>query len=332
MAADDPATAEIKARAIERRAVEAVNWGIPVVNFDRMLQAFKAHGGDFNQIVYWGGLFDWRNQALTPNPDTIYLKPFWDTKSVGPVVVEIPPASDDGSITGTLMDVWQAALEDVGPAGVDKGKGGKYLILPPDYKDKWPEGYIVLPSSTYEGFGLLRSVIKGSGPEAVKRAVDYGLRIKLYPLAEAGKEPKTKFVDVLGKLFDSTIHYDMSFFQSLDRVVQYEPWLPRDKAMIDMLKTIGIEKGKPFSPDGGRRKLLEDAVADAHAWLDLRYETTFEPYFKDARWFLPASAELMKAAKTFYETAESYPVDARGVTDYWAFSTVICVYAMRDSL
>lgn len=69
-------TDELRNRTIERRAVEAVNWGIPVVNFDRMLQAFKEKGGDFNQIVYWGGLFDWRNQTLTPNPDTIYFKPF----------------------------------------------------------------------------------------------------------------------------------------------------------------------------------------------------------------------------------------------------------------
>jgi hypothetical protein len=60
-------------------------------------------------------------------------------KDAGPMVLEIPPA-DDGSITGTIMDCWQMALEDVGPAGVDKGKGGKYLILPPGYKDKTPEG------------------------------------------------------------------------------------------------------------------------------------------------------------------------------------------------
>ena len=120
-------------RAVERRAIEAANWGIPVVNFDRMFQAFKAAGGDFNQIVYWSGLFDWKNQTLTPNPGTIYFKPFFDTfdtKDAGPVVIEIPPAGDAGSITGTIMDVWQAALEDVGPAGVDKGNCGKYLILP----------------------------------------------------------------------------------------------------------------------------------------------------------------------------------------------------------
>ena len=33
---------------------------------------------------------------------------------------------------------------------MDKGKGGKYLILPPGYKEKVPDGYIALPSSTYQ--------------------------------------------------------------------------------------------------------------------------------------------------------------------------------------
>lgn len=313
---------ELRNRTIERRAIEAVNWGIPVVNFDRMLQAFKEKGGDFNQIVYWGGLFDWKNQTLTPNPDTIYFKPFWDTKNAGPMVIEIPPAGEDGSITGTLMDVWQAALEDVGPAGVDQGKGGKYLILPPDYKEKPPEGFIVLPSSTYEGFGLLRSVIKGSGPDAVRRAVDYGLKVKLYPLAQEASPAKTKFINVLGQMFDSTIRYDLSFFQSLNRVVQYEPWLSRDKVMVDMLKTVGIEKGKPFNPDESTRKVLESAVDEAHAWFDFRYETTFAPYFKDTHWAVPASPELMEVSDSFYESPNSYAIDARGVTDYWAFSTV----------
>ncbi len=54
-----------------------------------------------------------------------------------------------GSITGAIDDGWQTAIEDVGPAGVDKGKGGKYLILPPGYKEKVPDGYIALRSQTY---------------------------------------------------------------------------------------------------------------------------------------------------------------------------------------
>ena len=116
-----------------------------MVNFDRMVQAMLGAKDAFNQIVYWSGFSDWKNQTLTPNPDTIYFKPFIDTKNVGPMVLEIPPASDAGSITGTIMDSWQAALEDVGPAGVDKGKGGKYLILPPAScllpPASWLQGY-----------------------------------------------------------------------------------------------------------------------------------------------------------------------------------------------
>ena len=93
---------QIIERTIERRVIEAVNWGIPVVNFDRMVQANLGANGAFNQIVFWSGFSDWKNQTLTPNPDTIYFKPFIDMRDVGPVVLEIPPAGDAGSITGTI--------------------------------------------------------------------------------------------------------------------------------------------------------------------------------------------------------------------------------------
>jgi hypothetical protein len=313
---------ELRARAIERRAVEAVNWGIPVVNYDRMFQAFVAAGGGANQIVYWSGLSDWKNQTLTPNPDVVYFKPFFDTREAGPMVLEIPPAGDDGSITGTIMDVWQAALEDAGTAGVDKGAGGKYLILPPGHADPIPDGYIPLPSSTYQGFALLRSVLKSGSEEGIQRAVDYGKRIRLYPLSHADNRPETTMVDVHGQVFDATIPYDLSFFQALDRVVQYEPWLERDKAMIDVLRTVGIEKGRPFAPDRATQEALLAGITEAHAWLDLRYETSFPPYFEGTRWAIPAMPELMKTAATFFESENSYSVDARGLTDYWAFSSV----------
>jgi hypothetical protein len=39
--------------------------------------------------------------------------PFINTKDVGPVVLEIPPA-DTGTIVGSVDDCWQAAIEDVG--------------------------------------------------------------------------------------------------------------------------------------------------------------------------------------------------------------------------
>src|SRR5580698_4671466 len=86
---------ELVRHTIYRRAVEAVIWGTPAVNFDRMYQAMvhdaKAGEGS-NKIVYWSRLFNWKNQTLTPNPDSIYFMPFFNTKNVGPVVLEIPPA------------------------------------------------------------------------------------------------------------------------------------------------------------------------------------------------------------------------------------------------
>ena len=112
-------------------------------------------------------------------------------------------------------------------AGVDKGKGGKYLILPPDYKGKAPAGYIVLPSMTYQGYALLRSILQSGSDADVAKAVAYARRIELYPLSQAAKPPATTFVDAIDVVYDSTIPYDLRFFQSLDRIVQIEPWLSR---------------------------------------------------------------------------------------------------------
>lgn len=315
--AQTPSVQDLAHRTIERRAVEAVIWGMPAVNTDLMYQAMLKLGGKPNQIVFWSGLLDWQNQTLTPNPDVIYLMAFFNTKD-GPVVIEIPPA-DDGVINGSIMDAWQAALEDVGPAGVDKGLGGKYVITPPGYQGAVPDGYIVLPSGNYLGYALLRSILKSGSDADVKTAVAYGKRIKLYPLGQAANPPETVFVDALGAIYDSTIPYDVRFFQSLDRFVQQEPWLVRDKAMIDQLKSIGIEKAKPFSPDEATKGILNAAAREARAWLDLKYETMFVPYYEGRRWVLPISPEVIGGLQTQFANPDSYPVEGRGVTYTMAF-------------
>src|SRR4029450_9340589 len=124
---------------------------MPAVTYERMLDAAIANGAKLNQVVYWSKPVNDKNQTLTPNPDTIYLNPFYDT-SHGPMVVESPPADDQNRMVRSVDVAWHTALADVGPAGADKGKGSKYLILPPGYKAKAPDGYIALPSETYRGF------------------------------------------------------------------------------------------------------------------------------------------------------------------------------------
>ena len=313
---------ELAERAMHRRAFEAVIWGMPAVNFDLMYQAMirdtKA-GASSNKIVYWSKLSDWKNQTLTPNPDAVYFMPFFDTKDVGPVVLEIPAEDDSGSITGSVMDCWQAALEDVGPAGVEKGKGGKCLILPPGYKEKVPDGYIAMQSDNFQGYALVRSILQSGGDAAVAKAVAYGRRVKLYPLSQAANPPATTFVDASDVVFEANIPYDSRFFDSLNRMVQRERWLTRDKAMIDMLKSIGIEKGKAFRPDDTTRRILNAAADEARAWLDLKYETMFSPYYEGRRWALPMSPDLIEGLQTQFSKPDSYPVDARGVVYTMAF-------------
>jgi len=306
----------ISQRTIQRRAVEAVIWGTPAVNFDRMFQAMvhdaKAGEGS-NRIVYWSHLFNWKNQTLTPNPDSIYFMPFFNTKDVGPVVIEVPPA-DGGSITGSIDDCWQTAIADVGPAGTDQGKGGKYLLLPPGYKDKAPSGYIALETVNYQGYALLRSILKSNSEEDVEAAVAYGKHIEIYPLSQGAHPPETSFIDAIDVLYDATIPWDMRFFESLNRIVQTEPWLTRDKVMIDQLRSIGLEKGKPFNPDTATQEILKHAIAEAHAWLAHNYETHYfpPPFYPGGHWFIPASAEVARGMSTFFADPDSYPVDSRG--------------------
>ena len=296
---------DLARRTIERRAIEVINWGMPAVNFDLMLQAAMSAKAKINQIVFWSRLPDWKNQTLTPNPDVIYLMPLFDTKEVGPMVMEIPPAGPGGSITGSIDDGWQTALEDVGPAGVDKGKGGKYLILPPGYKGKTGSGYIVLQSLTYQSYALLRSNLASGSDADVAKAAAYGKRVKVYPLSQAKNPPATIFVDAIDIVFDSTIPGDLRFFEALDHFVQHEPWIDRDRVMIDMLKSIGIEKGRTFAPDQSTQAVLKDAISEARAWLDDRYEGIFTTSFNEGRqWALPALPGLAEGIMTNFAWSE----------------------------
>jgi hypothetical protein len=311
--AQDSSRDGLTQRNIERRAVEAMIWAMPAVNADLMLQAMlNSTKAKVNEVVYWSRPVNWKNQTLTPNPDSIYFMSFWNVKD-GPIVIEVPPAQG-GSIAGNIVTAWQMPLEDAGPEGADKGQGGKYLILPPAYGGEVPAGYIPLRSDTYSGFALLRSNLASHSDADIAKSVAYGKQIRIYPLSQAGNPPPTNFTDAYDIMFDSTIRYDASFYRNLDRVVQNEPWLDRDRAMIDQLRTIGIEKGKAFNPDQQTEAILDAAAREAHELLLQRYDVGFPVINPGIRWFPAAMPEMVKAAQSGYADADSYPVDARAVT------------------
>jgi len=106
-------------RVIRNRAVEAAIWGMPIVNYDLMLQEMLTKTpGKVNQVIYWGKPLDWKNQTLTPNPDTLYFMTFLNTRDVGPIVIEIPPADSDRRVSALdQQSISGERIDDGGATG-----------------------------------------------------------------------------------------------------------------------------------------------------------------------------------------------------------------------
>jgi hypothetical protein len=88
----------------------------------------KSVGGNNQTVVVHEDRVDAKTLLLTPNTQTVTLWAYLNLKN-GPMVVEIPPG-----VLGLADDMWMRYIVDLGMVGQDKGKGGKYLFLPPDYK------------------------------------------------------------------------------------------------------------------------------------------------------------------------------------------------------
>jgi hypothetical protein len=70
-----------------------------------------------NEVIYWGRPLDWKNQTLTPNPDTLYFMTFLNTKDVGPIAIEVPPAEGGGSLNANFVNISSICAEHGPPRG-----------------------------------------------------------------------------------------------------------------------------------------------------------------------------------------------------------------------
>ena len=62
---------------------------------------------------------------------------------------------------------------DVGLPGPDAGKGGKYLVLPPDHQGEIPAGYLTFRSRTYGVFVFCRP-LRGLRIDRAGRCTSFG--------------------------------------------------------------------------------------------------------------------------------------------------------------
>jgi hypothetical protein len=168
-----------------------------------------------------------------------------------------------------VVDGWQETIADVGPSGIDEGKGAKLLFLPPGYKGTPPSGYTALPSQNYRvQFGFRSIKLPGMTDE---QANAYAKTLKMYPLAKAANPKPTRFVDAYPERLSTLPFYDFRYFQDLYEIINVEPVRPRDKVMMGMLASIGMELGKPFNPPPKAKAAMERAVVDAYFYMQDRF-------------------------------------------------------------
>jgi len=311
---------DLSLRVMERRAFEAVVWGMPAVQFQLLYQAVARQGGTWNEAAFWSPVAQWKKQTQAADPGEISFVAFFDTRLAGPMVLELPP--DHGTITVSIHNGWQVVLEEGRPddRSGDRSKAGKYLILPPGYDGATPKDYRVVPCDTWRGFALLQIPAGRGDAEDVAKAVSRGKALKFYPLVQSARPPPTVFLDAAEEVCDGTIPYDLRFFEALNRFVQHEPWLARDRAMIDMLRSIGIEKDEVFDPDAALQSVLVQAATEARAWLDGEYEAMLaSPYFPKGRWAIPACPDVLAAVRSNFSRQGRYRIDRRAILYSTAF-------------
>jgi hypothetical protein len=235
-------------------------------------------------VIVFESLMDSHSLFLTPNTETVYAITWLDL-SKGPVVVESPP-----NVLGMVDDFWFRYVGDLGNAGPDKGKGGKYLILPPGYNGAAPKGYFVFKSPTFGNILFWRGfVVNGSTQTAVE---NFRMKTRIYSLADAKHPPEMKFINASGMAFNTVHSNNFKFYEEVNEIVQEEPTEAQDKELLGQLAAIGIAKGKPFAPDERMKKILVDSVAIANATaraISFNGRDRSFYFYSDQNWYSPGA-------------------------------------------
>ncbi|MEL6330251.1 MAG: DUF1254 domain-containing protein [Planctomycetota bacterium] len=277
------------------RGVEVFLNFIPATSIEGIRRGLTEIGLDAaHKVAYFDRLMDSNPLFLTGNTDTIYGMAILDLGRDGPTVIEIPR----GQGPTTVNDAFFRFVTDMGVPGPDRGEGGKYLILPPDYEGDLdpPEGgyeadvdgetYFVSRSRSYINWFIARGFLVDGRTDAAVAAYEDGLRI--YPLARRSAPPRMEFISASERVFNTIHANDFEFYEELHAVIDREPISAFDPELRGLAASIGIQKGEPFEPDDRMMEILIDAVAVGNAtarsiWLKPRDPSAY--LYEGSGWF-----------------------------------------------
>src|SRR5688500_377223 len=252
-----------------QRAVQTYLWALPALNMYAMKEgAERAFGDGYHLLPAFKRRITAKTRITTPNFDLIYAFGFLDLKRHGPLVIEVP-----AGLQGVLDDYWQRPIPsvgmidgrrwsgDVGHAGPDRGKGGAYLLLPPDYSGRIPAGYYVYRSGTYGACVFRRAHC--ANPNDLSVPVRLIERTRIYPLGTRLDAMRMEFPNASDVPADMLYPQDVSAFALFARFLDREYVDPADREMRGMAAGVGIAKARPFAPDARAAALLDRAARTA---------------------------------------------------------------------
>ncbi|MCK1474439.1 DUF1254 domain-containing protein, partial [Bradyrhizobium sp. 197] len=156
---DEATAAKVYDNLDFQRGVQAYLAALPAVSIEAFLKGFAEFGSVNQTVLISEQLLNAKSLFLTANTTTPYTLLYLSTKD-GPLVVEIPP-----EVLGPIDDAWFRWVSDVGITGPDKGKGGKYLLLPPGYTGAVPDGYFVARPRTIGNLLFFRTFLRDGDPK-----------------------------------------------------------------------------------------------------------------------------------------------------------------------
>ncbi|WNC73832.1 DUF1214 domain-containing protein [Thalassotalea psychrophila] len=248
---------QIKAREdlFMTRAKTAFLNGIPAASTEAIFEGLQNAGVKTNAIGITENNLDARQLWLTPNTTSYYA--FSPLLVEEPTFIEVP-----AGVLGFIDDAYMQYVTDVGALGEEQGKGATYLIVPKGWKGKLPKGdHFIRYAKTKTNWFLIRGLsIKGMTPEQVIANMK---KTNIYTVSE-GKNKET-FTNLSGKDMNTIHANNYEFYEEMNRLVQREDVGALGDDLTGTLASIGIVKGKEFSPTNREKELLAESAAIANA-------------------------------------------------------------------
>ncbi|PHS06572.1 MAG: hypothetical protein COA78_14190, partial [Blastopirellula sp.] len=261
----------LKKERRSQRAIQAYIWAIPISSMADYVYTYQEslgyEMGDFFRIN--ANYYEDIEFAITANGTTDYILGWIDT-DMGPWVIDVP----EGPTAGFINDMWQRPVVDLGIPGINKGKGGKHLILGPN--TEVPEGAIEAGYNIVRSPNRFNTLVHRSFFTKDEEAEAYFKIFKLYRYGTT--PPESKPINYNNGKFWSTVQpRGMKFWERLKWIIDLEPMHERDGFFYAFLKDLGIEKGKPFKPSAEMIELLTDAAIVGEAMvIDNDWNTELE--------------------------------------------------------